>query len=142
MSNRENLLYTALFVLDIDFLIKTFRPKHNIVYGHHSTISFKPEGLSGIELGKKQKIKILGRTYDEKGDVLLVENKRSKNKFPHITLSCAEGVDPFYSNELLEKSFTTDKIELLDEQIEIEVIEGYSDGKIIFLTYDAVLAVS
>ncbi len=142
MSNGDNLLYTALFVLDVDFLIKTFRPIHSIVYGHHSTISFKPDELNDIEPGKKYKIKILGRVYDEKGDVLLVENKRSKNKFPHITLSCAEGVDPFYSNELLEKSFTANKIKLLDEQIEIEVIEGYSDGKIIFLTNDAVLAVS
>ncbi len=123
------ILYTALFVEDTESLIKMFPPKHTVIYAHHSTISFKPQTLDGIEVGRKTIIKILGRAFDEKGDALLVENKKSKNKFPHITLSCAEGVQPYYSNELLETAYKNNKIEYFQVPIEISSIESYIEDK-------------
>jgi len=81
-------------------------------------------------------MKIIGRAYDEKGDALLVENPKSKNKYPHITLSCAEGVSPVYSNELFEKASVLNTIEYFNNPEEIEVIEGYSNGKKDFVTKD------
>ena len=124
-----NILYTAEFVKDIKSLLEKFQPKHERVFGHHSTIAFKPASLDGIEIGKKSIMKILARAYDEKGDALLVENQKSNNENPHITLSCAEEVSPVYSNELLKKAIEAGTIEYFDKPEEIEVIEGYSDGK-------------
>jgi len=129
-------MYTAEFVIDIENLLKKFPPKHSKVFGHHSTIAFKPINLDGIEIGKETVMKIIGRAYDEKGDALLVENPKSKNKYPHITLSCAEGVSPVYSNELFEKASVLNTIEYFNNPEEIEVIEGYSNGKKDFVTKD------
>ncbi len=121
--------YTALFVKDISSLVQKFSPRHSRIYGHHSTIAFKPGSLDGIDVGAETKIKIIGRAQDEKGDALLVENLKSKNKYPHITLSCAEGVSPVYSNELIENAMASNSVEYFTEPIEIDVVEGYSDGK-------------
>lgn len=135
-ENKEKvfIMYTAQFVKDIDGLLKKFTPKHPKVFGHHSTIAFKPNNLDGIEIGKSQIMKIIGRAYDEKGDALLVENPKTNNKYPHITLSCAEGVSPVYSNELFEKAFANNQIEYFNNPEEIEVIEGYSDGQKDFIS--------
>jgi hypothetical protein len=136
MEKSENRLerikgvYTALFVVDIESLKLKFPPKHVNVFLHHSTIEFQPFNLNDLHIGQRVKIKLVGRAYDEKGDALLVENPKSKNKYPHITVSCADGVSPVYSNELLERSVLQGTLEILDIPIEIEVVEGYSkDGK-------------
>ncbi len=125
----NQILYTAEFVKNPEELLKKFSPKHKKVFGHHSTIAFKPVNLNGIEVGKESLIKIIARVFDERGDALLVENPKSQNKYPHITLSCAEGVSPVYSNELIEKTVTSGKLEYFDTPDEVEVVEGYSDGK-------------
>ncbi len=132
----KEIRYSAFFVKDIPDLLKRFPPKHKKVFGHHSTISLKPINLYEIEIGKETVIKIIGRAYDEKGDALLVENPKSKSKYPHITLSCAEGVSPVYSNELFEKASVSNTIEYFNNPEEIEVIEGYSDGKKDFVAKD------
>lgn len=128
-KEKISVVYTAEFVQDIGDLLKKFPPKHSKVFGHHSTIAFKPGNLDDIEIGKMMTLKIIGRAYDEKGDALLVENSKATSKYPHITLSCAEGVSPVYSNELFEKASASDTIEYFDEPEEIEVVEGYSNGK-------------
>ena len=96
------IIYTALFVDDIPALLKKFPPKHSKIFGHHSTISVRPASLEGIEVGERSRIKIIGRVFDEKGDALLVENPKSGNKYPHITLSCAKEIAPTYSGQLIE----------------------------------------
>jgi hypothetical protein len=111
------IMYTAEFVKDAQGLLKKFPPKHEKAYGHHSTIAFKPESLEGIEIGKKSLMKIIARAYDEKGDALLVENSKSKNENPHITLSCATGISPVYSNELLKKAIESGTIEYLNKPV-------------------------
>ncbi len=123
------IIYTAQFVKDRKSLLEKFPPKHKNVYAHHSTIAFKPDNLDEIEIGKKSVIKILARAYDEKGDALLVDNPKSKNKYPHITLSCAQGVTPSYSNELLEKAIKNNTIHYFETPEEVETIEGYFDGE-------------
>ena len=122
-------MYTARFVKNIPDLLSQFPPIHKHVFGHHSTIEFMPANLDGVEIGKESTMKILGRAHDEKGDALLVENAKSKNEFPHITLSCVEGVGPVYSNELLKKATATKTLEYFSTPYEIEVVEGYSDMK-------------
>lgn len=119
--------YTALFVADPKELTRMFPPIHEVVFAHHSTIQFEPESLEGIHIGEKWNLEILGRAKDDKGDALLVKNPKSKNKFPHITLSCKKGVDPIYSNELLEKALLEGKLEHFNPSFFIEAWEGYGD---------------
>lgn len=78
---------------------------HPNVYGHHMTVAFRPDES---ELPKLRAV--VGREYilnasrlaaDEKGQALRVSGAPSLNKNPHVTVSCAEGTEPKYSNELL-----------------------------------------
>lgn len=123
----EEIEYTALFIDNPSKLLEKFPAKHPKVYANHSTNEYKPKSLEDLELGKKQYLKIIGQAYDQKCFALLVENKKSKNKFPHITISCAEDIAPVYSNELLEKSAKNGSLERFKEFLFIEVTEGYVD---------------
>ena len=129
----HSIKFTALFVKDIEDLLKRFPPKHAKIFGHHSTIEFEPENLDGIEIGKEYPIKIIGRAHDGFGDDLLVENTKSKNKYPHITLSRGKNAPPLYSKILFEKAMTSNTIEYFDNET-VAVIEGYSDGNNTILT--------
>lgn len=129
VEKKEKILYTGLFLLTQKELIKKFPPKHGKVFAHHITISFKPKDLDGIELGKRVQVKVIGRVTDDKGDALLVDNNLKSNfKYPHITLSCAEGVMPVYSNEMIEKAIESGSIEYLKEPVIVETLEGYVTG--------------
>ncbi len=120
-------LVTAIYV-NSEELFKKFPPKHSERHGTHSSIEYDPKSLDGIEVGRPFTLKIIGRAYDEKGDALLVENAKSKLKYPHITLSCAVGTNPVYSNELIERAVAEKKVEYFSEPILIEGVEGYWDG--------------
>ena len=123
----QSIKFTALFVKDIEDLLKRFPPKHKKIFGHHSTILFEPENFDSIEIGKEYSVKIIGRAYDEFGDDLLVKNIKSKNKYPHITLSRGENAPPLYSKILFEKAIASNNIEYFDNE-KVDVVEGYSDG--------------
>lgn len=129
-----HIIYTAKFVKDIQGLLNEFPPKHKKVFGHHSTIAFKPDNLDEIEIGKESLMKVIGRVYDEKGDALLVENHKSKNGHPHITLSCRNDVPAVYSNTLIDNAINSKSIEYFENPKEIKVIEGYFDGKNIIIS--------
>ncbi len=123
--NLQNIYYSGYFIDEPNKLLSMFPPKHKTVYGHHCTNKYKPKSLNDFEVGKKIMLKITGRTYDTKCDVLLVENLESENEFPHITLSSADGVSPQYSNELLKYSTADKVIEKFDEPKFIEATQGY-----------------
>jgi hypothetical protein len=123
----EEIEYTALFVDSPEKLLKMFPAKHSKVFAHHSTNWYKPTSVEGLEIGNKNLLKIIGQASDQKGFAVLVENAKSKNKFPHITISCAEGVAPVYSNELLEKASRDGSLEMFKDPFFIEVTEGYGD---------------
>lgn len=123
----EEIEYIALFVDSPERLLKMFPARHQKVFAHHSTNWYKPASIEGLEIGKKSALKIIGQAYDQKGFTLLVENTKSKNKFPHITISCSEDTAPVYSNELLESAAKDGSLEMLEEPLFIEVTEGYVD---------------
>ncbi len=125
----EGIEYTALFVDSPEKLLQMFPARHSKVFAHHSTNWYKPASLEGLEIGKKSLLKIIGQAYDQKGFAVLVENAQSKNKFPHITISCTEGTPPVYSNELLEKASKNGSLEMFEKTLFIEVTEGYVDIK-------------
>lgn len=118
--------YHALFVDNVSILKSLFPPVFSNVYYHHSTIEFAPKDASNIELGRKVDLKIIGRITTNRVDALLVDNPKSKNKFPHITLSTANGVKPVESNKAFE--MFPQMITHFDEPITIKTTEGYFDG--------------
>jgi hypothetical protein len=124
------MICTALYVVDVNDLLNKFPPKHECVYGDHSTIAFNPrDGISAIVIGNRYLLKIVGRVVNDIGDALIVENPKSENAFPHITVSCKKGVDPYYSNELIKEAKESNLIEYFDTPIFIDVVEGYFDGE-------------
>ncbi len=64
--------------------------------------------------------------------MLLVENKKSVNSNPHITLSTAEGIDPFTSNAEIKKAREEGNVIAMNNSV--EVTEGYFNGKDNFQT--------
>src|SRR5258706_13041511 len=99
----SKIIYSALFVDHPEVLKTLFPPIHLNMFYHHSTIEFNPKDVSNIEVGKKVKLRVIGRITTDRVDALLVENLKSKNTYPHITLSTANGVKPFESNTAFEK---------------------------------------
>jgi hypothetical protein len=127
MLTPQQILYTALFVDDPKKLLQMFPARHEKTFAHHSTNWFKPTSIEGLEIGKKSLLKIIGQASDDKGFAILVKNPKSTNKYPHITISCANGVPPAYSEKLLEKSAANNTIEFFKEPFFIEVTEGYNN---------------
>lgn len=120
-SQIDNIIYHALFVKDIQKLKELFPPVHPNTFYHHSTIQFKPKSLEGLNIGEKSKLKIWGRLTTDKVDVLIVDNKKSTNEYPHITLSTAEGIKPFESNS--EIKYNINDVEYF-ENLYIDVEEN------------------
>lgn len=129
LINALNPVYSALFLAqdEVERLKKKFPPTHPNEFYHHSTIEFRPDDISNIEFGIYKPIKILGRLVNENVDVLVVDNPKSKNKYPHITLSTAEGIKPFQSNR--ELITNENQIEWFDKPINVYASEGIFDGK-------------
>ena len=79
---------------------------HATCYCHHVTMAYKPSFQTWQKfrsmLGSTIEFDTCGLVKDEKGQALLVKGVESEKKFPHITLSCAEGVQASYSNDLAE----------------------------------------
>lgn len=125
----EDIEYTGLYVDDQNALLRLFPAKHAKVFAHHSTNWYRPTSTDEIDLGHKSTIKAIGQAYDEKGYALLVENEKSKNEFPHITISCAPGVGAVYSNELIKKASENGTLEIFEQPVLINVTEGFVDRK-------------
>lgn len=125
---NESVIYSALFVDDINSLKEKYPPVHPNEFYHHSTIAFQPKnGKNDLEVGKKYIIAINGRVTTDKIDALLVENKKATNDNPHITLSTAEGIKPFASNTEIEKAITEGTVIAIEDIL--GVTEGYFNGK-------------
>ena len=87
-------------------LLQQVPAKHANVFAHHLTIAFKPDESVYSKyanlVGETTKMTITGEASDEQGQAVLVEGP-SENPNPHITISCAPGVKPAYSNTLLQQ---------------------------------------
>ena len=102
MVSNNTIIYSGLFVNDINGLKARFKPLLKNEFYNHSTIEFKPNEIDNNLMGKIVELNILGRFANDKVDVLLVDNPYSSKKFPHITLSTAEGVNAHQSDYELE----------------------------------------
>lgn len=87
-----------------EILKRVIPPAHPWVKAHHMTMAFKP-AIDRLEhyqamVGQRLRIKVTGVAQDEKGQAVAVQGP-SDNPHPHITISCADGVSPAYSNQLV-----------------------------------------
>lgn len=89
-------------------LRRFIRPVHPNLHLDHVTLHF---GLNhdtlkndySSMLGKVNKLRVTGRAYNDECDALIVDTTfPSKNAYPHITVSTADGIKPFKSNALVQ----------------------------------------
>jgi hypothetical protein len=120
------IIYHGLFVDDMYNLQRMFAPVFPNLFYHHMTIEFAPKDASNIVVGRRVGLQVIGRLTTNKVDALLVEYSGSKNKYPHITLSTAEGVKPFESNAEFEKY--PQLINRFGTSMIVATTEGYFNG--------------
>lgn len=132
VTENEPVLYSAHFVDDAELLKRQFPPVHPNEYYDHCTLEFQPKyGRTGVCVGEKTELQIIGRVTDDKVDALLVSDPKSKNKNPHITLSTAEGVKPSRSNESIMYAMEEETVQKALGVV--RVTEGYDNGKTVIL---------
>lgn len=90
----------------------------------HTTITFYPKDKSArtdLNFGEEILVNIIGFVSDEKATVLLLEknellmNLQIQAEYPHITFALADGIKPFYSNELVKQCIADGTVILFDE---------------------------
>ncbi len=115
-------IYTGLFLSEPvrNLLLTKFPPKHPNVYADHVTLFYKPdfEAINDImyRRGSMVSLYAVAHVYDEKGQALIVSVANPKQTdgikitqdILHLTISCADGVQPVYSNELIKKAEITE----------------------------------
>lgn len=105
MELENSIVYNAIVLTEasIHRLKAMFPPKHENEFYHHVTINFGKKEFPQNH-GEELTFEIVGYAEDEKGQAAVV-NAPSENEIPHITLTCADGVKPSYSNKLLQKGY-------------------------------------
>jgi hypothetical protein len=93
-------------------LISSFPPIHPNKFAEHMTIIFKPSDvindMLNEQIGTNVVLTVVGYAADNKGEAIVVRSnniKRMDNGIAHITLSCADGIPPKYSNDLVQKEY-------------------------------------
>jgi len=91
-------------------LLSHFPPKHSQLYAEHMTVAFRPhlktDERLNLRKGEEVTLIVVGHVANEYGQAVAVEGfERVNPGTPHITISCAEGVSPVYSNTLFGRGF-------------------------------------
>lgn len=127
-------IYTALFLSEGSrrWILENYPPKHANVFADHVTLYFKPSleqadlVLDLLERGVGGGFFLLDAVAyaeDDKGQALAIEidselsayGVLARNEIMHITISCADGVSPAYSNELLRDAHRVARRSMLGE---------------------------
>jgi len=81
---------------------------HPSVFCHHMTVFFEPsqedfEKIFTPLFGQAVTLVITGMVKDERGQAVIVQPLAGipANRRAHVTISCADGIQPKYSNEIL-----------------------------------------
>lgn len=136
--------YVGLFLDRPDYheVLQECPPKHPNLYAHHCTLQLSPATLNEVlrgMLGLSFRLPGVREVWDDKGQALEVTLPpvfRSffpqGGKIPHVTLSCAVGVKPAYSNTLLASPAN----EAPTKAVIREARLGVFDGSRIHYTWD------
>jgi len=107
MSDKT--IYWAVHLWDEsrERLLEACKPQHPNVYAEHMTIVFNPtpeqDEMLMKQIGTVRTLMVTGFGLDDKGDAVVVTGERRfGGGIPHITISCANGTKPVYSNKLLD----------------------------------------
>lgn len=87
-------------------LLERFPPDHKNVFAHHLTLAYGRHMNEFYPLGRKVTVEVVNEIADGRGQCAIVRPDFLKEwlwekQEPHITISCAEGVKPAYSNEMM-----------------------------------------
>ncbi len=121
-------VYLGAFLTDASraALLAAYPAIHANVHAGHMTIRFRPSNLEveNAPIGRVVRLQVLAVYHDERGQVALVTGVVSKNDDEHVTISCAGGVSPVYSNELLKNKFDTSAVKraLCDTPLFLEAV--------------------
>lgn len=86
-------------------LMEKFLPKFDNTFYHHMTLNFGVQRFPK-NLGSEVDLTVIGYAQDEKAQAVVIGRQElGDNRIAHITLSCADGVKPVYSNELLRNGW-------------------------------------
>jgi len=120
---KRNVVYTGAFVSrkEMDEKYPTSMPNR---HAHHMTVSYR--GGLDVQVGERTSLKVIGRLITDKIDALVLENDKSTNENPHITLGTANGVKPVEVNSEIKNNL--DKVVPLNDNL--VAIYGYYDGTI------------
>jgi hypothetical protein len=122
LPNQERLRGYVALVLD-PLSVERIKAlaNHSNTHCNHVTMVFRPSpdqmGEFCSSLGRKITVRAVGLARDEQGEALLVEGIQSRNRYPHVTLSCADGVEPKYSNDLIARAIIDKTIEPVNMDI-------------------------
>lgn len=99
-------------------LLEKFPAIHKTVFGHHLTLGYGRHMDELYPLGREITVEVTQELEDDRGQCVIVrpdfiKKWLAKNQDPHITISCADGVKPAYSNDMVaqfRKTFPTDPV--------------------------------
>lgn len=89
-------------------LLSKMSPLHEKVFADHMTIAFRPDDTTDKEfmdrIDEEIELVVVGEAKDQKGQAAVVvpgHITKPDGLPPHITISCAPGTKPVYSNTLI-----------------------------------------
>ncbi len=68
-------------------------------------------------------LRVVGPAANDKAQAAVV-NAESANPIPHITISCASGVNARYSNDLVAQGWTPIEPFVLESNIEVDSVDA------------------
>ena len=90
----------------IKLLKEKLSPKYTKVFYHHMTIAYNPneEIFNKYKnlIGEEIDLQVFASCHDNRAHAVLIDTDKSENEYPHITLSCIEDENAFYSNTMLK----------------------------------------
>jgi|SRR6267154_1973371 len=102
-------VYAALFLTQESKkeLLEVVLPKHPMVYGEHITMAFGRHLREKYPIGEQVEVTVSTVFEDGRGQCVAADPGPIRELFwdqqvPHVTISCAEGVKPFYSMDLMK----------------------------------------
>ncbi|TYZ68405.1 hypothetical protein PybrP1_006193 [[Pythium] brassicae (nom. inval.)] len=119
-------VYVGLFLdaSDRATLLRAFPPRHANVIAEHVTLYYRPTTgyVRGVEIGDTVVVRATELVQDARGQCLRVEivsplALKVYTKVPHITVSTANDVGAYYSNELLEDARASRTVLAPDQQV-------------------------
>jgi hypothetical protein len=115
-----------------DLLLARVPARHSKIFADHLTIAFGKElENKTFPIGLKVEMEVLGSADDEKGQAAIIAAKDKVvelvgiYKHPHITISCAEGTKPVYSNELIPKAQVSQKWTMYEPRFMLTGVVDY-----------------